>query len=50
MSVTVFVVAGPGPAQLLGFVMKPPCSVVPMLPLRTSREEISGSAGETLIS
>ncbi len=49
-SVTVLVVAGPGPAQLLGLVMNPPCSVLPMSPLSSSREEISGSLGETFIS
>ena len=49
-AVTLLVVAGPDPAQLLGFVMYPPFSVLPTSPFKTNREEISGIAVETLIS
>ena len=54
VSVSVVVVCGPVPVHEVGLVRKPPLpnspSPMPMLPLKISRELISGSAGETLIS
>ena len=49
--VILLVVCGPMPVQAVGFVRKPPLPIgatpVPMLPLKISREETSGRAGDT---